>query len=195
MRTSNDSTARYEKACLTPLSSEIWTRYANTYIAFNETTTMNDQTWRSVDYRRLPSKKLPTRWQHNYNPLLLNGPKNRGDYRYRWVLHLSEVYNLELTADLVVLSACETGLGKVNRGEGIISMTRGFLYSGARNVVVSTWTAPDRATTMIMQDFYRRIADGQDYARALQAAKLKYMSRGYLPSRPSAWASFILVGE
>ncbi|MEX1055870.1 MAG: CHAT domain-containing protein, partial [Rhodothermales bacterium] len=73
------------------------------------------------------------------------------------VLRLGEVYNLELNADLVVLSACETGLGPVARGEGILSLTRGFLYAGASNVLVSLWSAEDVQTSTLMQSFYRHM--------------------------------------
>jgi len=70
-------------------------------------------------------------------------------------LRLRDIYNLNLPADLVVLSACETGLGKDVRGEGLIGLTRGFMYAGAPRVVVSLWSVNDRATAELMKRFYR----------------------------------------
>ena len=72
-------------------------------------------------------------------------------------LRAHEVYNLELPAELVTLSACETGLGKLTRGEGLVSLTRGFMYAGAARVVVSLWSVNDRATAELMTKFYRRM--------------------------------------
>ena len=111
------------------------------------------------------------------------------------VLHLGEVYDLELNADLVVLSACETGLGRVARGEGIVGLTRGFLYSGAENVVVSLWQADDSAAGAMMETFYEAVYVDESYSNALREAKLEYMARGFLQSRPYYWASFVLVGQ
>jgi CHAT domain-containing protein len=69
------------------------------------------------------------------------------------ILHLGEIYNLNLNADLVVLSACETGLGQVAKGEGIIGLTRGFLDAGASNLLVSLWQVSDATTADLMVDF------------------------------------------
>jgi CHAT domain-containing protein len=106
-----------------------------------------------------------------------------------------EVYNLDLSADLVVLSACRTGLGKEVRGEGIVGLTRGFMYAGARRIVVSLWNVDDRATAELMRRFYfemmrRRLRP----AAALRAAQLDMMRAGAWRS-PYYWAAFTLQGD
>jgi CHAT domain-containing protein len=110
------------------------------------------------------------------------------------VLYSGEVYNLETAADLVVLSACESGLGKVVRGEGILGLTRGFLYAGARNIVVSLWQVADRSTAEMMLEFYRNILEGQTYSSALRTAKLK-MIKGGKYAYPLEWSPFVLNGQ
>jgi CHAT domain-containing protein len=111
------------------------------------------------------------------------------------VLHLNEVYNLKINADLVVLSACETGLGKLATGEGIIGLTRGFLYSGARNVMVSLWKADDATTRDLMVSFYDSLLKGASKAEALQSAKLALISTNPVHARPFFWAQFVIIGE
>ncbi len=110
------------------------------------------------------------------------------------ILYGDEVYNLKLNADLVCLSACETGLGKIYKGEGIIGLTRGFLYAGARNVVVSLWKVPDKSTSILMTDFYKNLFQNSTNTASLRKAKLK-MLRSKLYSRPYYWAPFVLIGQ
>jgi len=110
-------------------------------------------------------------------------------------LRLHEIYNLQLNADLVVLSACETGLGKEIKGEGLIGLTRGFMYSGAPRVVASLWNIDDLATAELMKLFYQRmLKDGQPAGAALRAAQLE-MSRQKRWASPYFWAGFVLHGE
>jgi len=110
-------------------------------------------------------------------------------------LRLHEVYNLQLNADLVVLSACETGLGKEIKGEGLIGLTRGFMYSGAPRVVASLWNVDDLATAELMKLFYQRmLKDGQPAGAALLAAQLE-LSRQKRWASPYFWAGFVLHGE
>lgn len=111
------------------------------------------------------------------------------------ILHLGEVYGLKLNADLVVLSACETGLGKMARGEGIIGLTRGFLYAGAANVLVSLWPVGDVTTADLMVDFYDQVLRGVSRAEALREAKRRLMKRQPEYAKPYYWAPFILVGR
>ena len=75
-------------------------------------------------------------------------------------LRAQDIYNLKLNADLVVLSACQTGLGKQIRGEGIVGLTRGFMYAGAPRVIVSMWSVNDRATEELMASFYEKLLKG-----------------------------------
>ncbi len=111
-------------------------------------------------------------------------------------LSLTDVFNLRLNADLVVLSACQTALGKDYWGEGMVGLTRGFLYAGTSRVVSSLWMVDDSATSELMAEFYRRMLgkDRLSPAAALQAAQLKMLSR---PNRknPFYWAAFQVQGE
>jgi CHAT domain-containing protein len=110
-------------------------------------------------------------------------------------LRLHEIYNLELNADLVVLGAFRTGLGKEIKGEGLIELTRGFMYSGAPRVVASLWKVDDLATAELMTLFYRGLLkDGLTAAAALRAAQHR-MAQGKRWSSPYFWAGFVIQGE
>jgi len=110
-------------------------------------------------------------------------------------LQLYEIYNLKLSADLVVLSACQTALGKDIRGEGIVSLTRGFMHAGAPRVVASLWNVDDAATADLMGYFYRAmIVDRLAPAAALRAAQLR-LSKEKRYQSPYFWAGFVLQGE
>jgi CHAT domain-containing protein len=110
-------------------------------------------------------------------------------------LRLNDLYNLKLNADLVVLSACSTALGKEIRGEGLISLTRGFMYAGAARVVASLWNVNDAATAELMKRFYRAmLVEKLAPAAALRAAQLE-MSRDGRWSAPYYWSCFVLQGE
>jgi CHAT domain-containing protein len=110
-------------------------------------------------------------------------------------LTLQDIYNLNLPADLVVLSACETGLGKEISGEGLIGLTRGFMYAGASRVVASLWNVSDVATAQLMAEFYRSMEkDGLPPAAALRVAQIKMLQQKRWAS-PYYWAAFQLQGE
>jgi CHAT domain-containing protein len=110
-------------------------------------------------------------------------------------LRAHEVYNLDLPAELVTLSACETGLGKLTRGEGLVSLTRGFMYAGAARVIVSLWSVNDRATAELMEKFYRRMLVGAERpAAALRAAQVEMWQEKKWEA-PYYWAAFTLQGE
>ena len=111
-------------------------------------------------------------------------------------LFSSEIYNLKINADLVTLSACETGLGKVTKGEGIIGLSRALMYAGAKNLIVSFWKVSDRSTSDLMIDFYRhhlKVSTYMDYNDALRRAKLNMISNHEFAA-PYYWAPFILIG-
>ncbi len=110
------------------------------------------------------------------------------------ILYAGEVYNLNLNADLLVLSACESGLGKVVKGEGIYGLTRAFFYAGVDNIVVSLWQVTDKSTSVLMINFYKNILNGMDYSSALRKIKLD-MIKGGLYSYPLEWSPFILIGH
>ncbi|OGD19796.1 MAG: hypothetical protein A2W03_17510 [Candidatus Aminicenantes bacterium RBG_16_63_16] len=108
-------------------------------------------------------------------------------------LQAREIYELRLNADLVVLSACQTGRGRLENGEGILGLPRMFFYAGARSTISSLWKISDRSTSFLMKDFYRLLAAGAGKARALREAKLR-MLRSKL-AHPFYWAGFILHGD
>jgi len=111
------------------------------------------------------------------------------------VLQLNEIFNLDLDADLVTLSACQTGLGKLVKGEGVVGLTRAFLYAGAARVAVSLWEVNDLATARLMETFYRRMQAGAPPAEALRQAKLEMLRAQPTAWRnPYFWAPFVLVG-
>jgi CHAT domain-containing protein/tetratricopeptide (TPR) repeat protein len=110
-------------------------------------------------------------------------------------LQLHDIYNMNLSAELVVISACDSGLGEDIRGEGLVGLTRGFMYAGARSVVASLWQVDDAATAELMAHFYREmLVKGATPSGALRAAKVAmWQQEGR--SAPYFWAAFILQGD
>jgi CHAT domain-containing protein len=103
-----------------------------------------------------------------------------------------EIFNLKLKADLVVLSACETGLGKEIKGEGLMSLTRAFMYAGAPSVMVSLWNVNDETAADLMIRFYRHLQSGKTKSEALRQAQLETIrDNGF----PFFWAPFVLIGK
>lgn len=110
-------------------------------------------------------------------------------------LRLHDIYNLDLPSDLVVLSACRTGLGRNVPGEGLVGLTSGFMYAGAKSVVASLWQVDDKATSELMGHFYRALLkEGMTPASALRAAKREMLKREEYRA-PYFWAAFVLQGE
>lgn len=110
-------------------------------------------------------------------------------------LNLQDIYNLKLPVDLVVLSGCQTALGQQIKGEGLIGLTRGFMYAGATRVVASLWSVSDIGTARLMAQFYRGMEqDNMRPAAALRAAQIK-MFRGKQWSSPYYWAAFEIQGD
>ncbi len=108
-------------------------------------------------------------------------------------LSARRVMSLPLKADLVTLSACQTGLGRV-AGDGVIGLSRAFLIAGARSVLVSQWSIDDEATIALMEAFYRRyLQEGMDKAHALQRA-MRDLRANPRYSQPRYWAPFALIG-
>lgn len=109
------------------------------------------------------------------------------------ILFSGEVYNLKLRADLLTLSSCESGIGKLFKGEGLLSLSRGFLYAGASNILYSLWKVNDKSTALLMYTFYKHILSGKSYADALRMAKLKLVHQKTM--HPSLWSGFVLMGR
>jgi CHAT domain-containing protein len=110
-------------------------------------------------------------------------------------LFTGEIYNLELNANLVTLSACQTGLGKISKGEGVIGLSRALVYAGAKSIIVSFWSVADESTAQLMTDFYRQMLEHpkSNYSENLRNAKLNLMKTDKYKS-PYYWAPFVLIG-
>jgi CHAT domain-containing protein/Tfp pilus assembly protein PilF len=127
------------------------------------------------------------------NPTPNPSPNGEGSASPDNLLTSSEMYGLELDAELVVLSACQTGKGTLKAGEGIIGLTRGLLYAGARNLLVSQWNVNDASTAELMTKFYAKILSGQSNSQALREAKLELLNSKF--ACPHYWSAFVLVGR
>ena len=111
-------------------------------------------------------------------------------------LHAFELFNMDIPASLVTLSACNTGDGRLHKGEGVMSLSRAFAYAGCPSIVTSLWQAQDQSTATLMKNFYEFLAEGRNKAEALRLAKLKYLENAdKVQSLPFFWAGFILVGD
>lgn len=112
-------------------------------------------------------------------------------------LYLSELYEMKIPAHLAVLSACETGSGRLKEGEGVQSLSRAFTYAGVKSTVMSLWPVPDRETSVIMQDFYRYLKEGKSKDEALRSAKINYLTNvsEVELKHPYYWAGFIVSGD
>ena len=120
-----------------------------------------------------------------------------GNKTHDGFVRTDEVFNLRLGSPLVMLSACETGLGREKRGEGVMGLTRAFMYAGAPTVGVSLWSVADKSTADLMTDFYKRLlstGEGTTSSGALRSAQLAMIS-GKKYSAPFYWAPFVLVGD
>jgi CHAT domain-containing protein len=124
--------------------------------------------------------------------LVLTSQKNSGE---DGSLQTTEIFKLKLNADLVVLSACQTGLGKLVRGEGMIGLTRAFMYAGTPSVIVSLWSVSDMSTADLMGEFYKNLIKNKlSKTDALRKARLALIVGGKY-SHPFYWAPFVLIGD
>ena len=123
--------------------------------------------------------------------VLGNDPKAGED----GLLQVREIRDLDLNADLVTLSACDTGTGQLQGEEGIANLVRAFLFAGAKSALASLWTASDISTRTLMGHFYRYIVEGEDEATALRKAKADLIEEFGDQALPFYWAGFILVGN
>lgn len=108
------------------------------------------------------------------------------------IFYMGDAYNLQLQADLVVLSCCETGLGKVSKGEGTMALNRGFLYSGAKNVVYTLFKVYDKQSCELITELFKQLIAQQPSIDALHQAKLNLIARGLMPNK---WAGYVLAGQ
>ncbi|WP_245939951.1 CHAT domain-containing protein [Stenomitos frigidus] len=119
-----------------------------------------------------------------------NRPTRKGDRASDGLLTAADILSLPLNADLVVLSACDTGRGRIS-GDGVIGLSRSFLAAGASSLVVSLWAIPDAPTAELMTQFYRNLRQNNDKAQALRQAMLTTMKTH---PNPQDWAAFTLIG-
>jgi len=109
------------------------------------------------------------------------------------ILHTSEAYLLELDADLVVLSSCESGIGRLQKGEGMLALNRAFMQAGASNIIYSLFKIPQDTTSELTQHLFQHILEGDNYATALQKAKLALIEQEEV--EPRDWAGLVLLGN
>ncbi|MEZ5105758.1 MAG: CHAT domain-containing tetratricopeptide repeat protein [Draconibacterium sp.] len=121
---------------------------------------------------------------------------NSSDSKQDGILNTADIYNLKLNARLTVLSACNTGIGTLLKGEGIMSLARGFLYAGCPSIVMSLWEVEDASGTEIMSLFYKNLKKGKKKDEALRAAKLEYLkSANSRRAHPHYWLGFVNIGD
>ncbi|MEG4024097.1 CHAT domain-containing tetratricopeptide repeat protein [Microcoleus sp. S13C4] len=126
--------------------------------------------------------------------ILMSMVDNKGNL-VNGFLRLTDIFNLKLAANLVVLSACQSGMGQNVKGEGMVGLTRGFMYAGAQRVAVSLWSVDDEGTAVLMQKFYQKMLQQKlAPAAALRAAQIEMMQQEEWKS-PYYWAAFTLQGE
>ncbi|MEZ4886594.1 MAG: CHAT domain-containing tetratricopeptide repeat protein [Chitinophagales bacterium] len=128
----------------------------------------------------------------NLSGIYLSKNSNTENIQDENILTISEAYNLDLSADLVVLSSCSSGVGAFQQGEGIMAMNRGFLYAGANNIIFTQFDIPDEASSQLVKLLFEEILAGKSYANALRKAKLTLLKEEN--NSPQDWAGFSLIG-
>ncbi len=121
---------------------------------------------------------------------------NSGNDKMDYLLFNRELYQMNLPADMVVLSACETGIGELQKGEGIVSMTSGFVKAGVKSIITSLWSVNDQVSADLMRGFYKKLLEGNNKAEAIQQAKLFYLNPpNPALAHPYFWAGFVAIGD
>lgn len=133
----------------------------------------------------------------NNNPLqsrlaFTSNPQKNDD----GMLNTFELFNLKLNARMAVLSACNSGVGRIHNGEGMMSLARGFYYAGCPNVVMTLWPVEDQVSSVLVKEFYQNLSEGKDKLEALRQAKLKFLENADpLRAHPYFWASYVNIGD
>jgi CHAT domain-containing protein len=129
----------------------------------------------------------------DYCFLAFSVEKDQPDHEF---LYVRDIYSLNINADLVVLSACETGIGELKRGEGVISLARAFAHAGAKSLVTTLWSVHDKSTMHIMASFYKYLQSGWTKDAALAQAKMDYLAQAKREmAHPFYWAAFVPIGD
>jgi CHAT domain-containing protein len=111
-------------------------------------------------------------------------------------LNTYEIYNMRFNARMAVLSSCKTGFGKLMKGEGVMSLARGFMYAGCPSIVMTLWEVSDKSGAKLMQDFYQSLIKGKTKAEALQEAKLEFLKKAdNLKANPYFWSTYVVIGD
>ena len=113
------------------------------------------------------------------------------------ILYIKDLYNINLSSNMVVLSACQTGIGKLQKGQGMMSLSKGFYYAGAKSLVTTLWKINDKSNVSLMDYFYENLSEGKSKTEALRNAKLKYLenTEDELLKHPYYWAGFVVSGN
>lgn len=130
--------------------------------------------------------------QGDYSYLAFSEPRDHTDNQF---LYVKDLFNLKIPADLVVLSACETGLGELKRGEGIVGIGKGFSYAGAKSLVTTLWRVSDNSTANFMPIFYRNLKDGLSKDEALWKAKKEFIQTYRTTTHPFFWSGYVAYGN
>jgi CHAT domain-containing protein len=111
-------------------------------------------------------------------------------------LYAYEIYNLQLNAQMAVLSSCSSGFGRMHKGEGMMSLARGFIYAGCPSIIMTLWQVSDQSSSDLMTSFYRYLKKGQSKQEAMRRAKMEYLENADdLTSNPYFWSGFVVVGD
>jgi CHAT domain-containing protein len=112
------------------------------------------------------------------------------------MLNVYEIYNMKLNADMILLSSCNTGFGKMITGEGVMSLARAFMYAGSPSVIMSLWDIDDRSTSEIVVSFYEKMFEGKSKEAALREAKLEYLKDSdQYTANPLLWGGLVSIGD
>jgi len=130
--------------------------------------------------------------QGDYSYLAFSEPQDNADKQF---LYVKDLFNLSIPADLVVLSACETGLGQMKRGEGIVGIGKGFSYAGAKSMVTTLWRVSDNSTANFMPIFYKNLKSGLPKDEALWSAKKEFIKQNRSAGHPFFWAGYVAYGN
>jgi CHAT domain-containing protein len=111
-------------------------------------------------------------------------------------LYAYEIYNLKLNAHMAVLSSCNSGLGEMKKGEGMMSLARGFIYAGCPSIIMTLWQVADKSSSELMTSFYKYLKRGRSKQEAMRLAKIDYLQKADdLTSNPYFWSGFVVLGD
>ena len=170
--------------------------YFNVKTFLGKNATENAFNQNAADYRvlHLAMHTIINNANPLYSKLIFFKPKT--DTANDGMLNASELINMELHADMAVLSACNTGSGKMSKGEGIMSLSRDFFYAGVPGIIMTAWAVEDRSGAKLMENFYKYISQGKPRHEALRLAKIEYLENcDNLTAHPHYWASYMNVGD